>query len=242
MFRLARVVPCGCMIAVAAAGSLQVARLEAAGPQASRAPATSVQTPSPTVSTISTGSTDPRALLDQYCVTCHNEKLATAGLLLDQSDIAHVGAGADTWEKVVRKLRSGAMPPPGRRRPDKPTLDAFVTWLETELDREAAAHPNPGRPADHRLNQFEYGNAVRDLLALEIDVHLIGERIAPAFWPLAIHLCFVLPTLVLWVRQIATRKRAFENPAPHRRRGRIVMGLLVCTVTTGIWLYSATYA
>ena len=62
------------------------------------------------------------------------------------------------------------MPPPGRRRPDKPTLDAFVTWLETELDREAAAHPNPGRPADHRLNQFEYGNAIRDLLALEIDV------------------------------------------------------------------------
>ncbi len=166
MFRLARVVSCGCMIAVVAACYLHVARLDAAGPQAPRAQATSVETPS---TAVSTASPDPRALLDQYCVTCHNERLATAGLLLDESDVEHVGAGADTWEKVVRKLRSGAMPPPGRRRPDQPTLDAFVTWLETELDREAAAYPNPGRPADHRLNQFEYGNAVRDLLALEID-------------------------------------------------------------------------
>jgi len=161
MFRLVRVVSCGCMVAVAAACYLYVARLDAAGPQA-----TSVQTPSTAVSTASPG---PRALLDQYCVTCHNERLATAGLRLDVSDIEHVGAGADTWEKVVRKLRSGEMPPPGRRRPDKPTLDAFVTWLETELDRDTAAHPNPGRPADHRLNQFEYGNSIRDLLALEID-------------------------------------------------------------------------
>ena len=167
MFRPVRVVSCGCMIAVAAACYLHVARLHAAGPQAPPAQATSVQTPS---TAVSTASPDPRALLDHYCVTCHNERLATAGLRLDESDIEHVGAGADTWEKVVQKLRSGAMPPPGRRRPDKPTLDALVTWLETELDREAAAHPHPGRPADHRLNQFEYGNAIRDLLALEIDV------------------------------------------------------------------------
>ena len=91
------------------------------------------------------------------------------------------GPAPKTWEKVVRKLRSGDMPPPGRRRPDKPTLDAFATWLETELDREAAAHPNPGRPADHRLNQFEYGNAVRDLLALEIDPAFLatGRRVRP---------------------------------------------------------------
>ena len=166
MFRLARVVSCGCMVAVAAACYLHMARLHAAGPQAPRAQVTGVQTPSSAVSTASAG---PRALLDQYCVTCHNQRLATAGLLLDESDVEHVGAGADTWEKVVRKLRSGEMPPSGRRRPDKPTLDAFVAWLETELDREAAAHPNPGRPADHRLNQFEYGNAIRDLLALDID-------------------------------------------------------------------------
>ena len=166
MFRLARVVPSGCMIAVAAACYLHVAPLDAARPRAPRAQAGSVQTPS---TPVSVDSPNPRALLDQYCVTCHNERLATAGLLLDESDVQHVAAGAETWEKVVRKLRSGAMPPPGRRRPDQPTLEAFVTWLETELDREAATHPDPGRPADHRLNQFEYGNAVRDLLALEIN-------------------------------------------------------------------------
>ena len=163
MFRLSRVVRCGCMVTAAVACHLHVTPLHAAGAQTPLAQAASVQTPS------TAASLDPRALLDQYCVTCHNERLATAGLLLDESDVGHVGAGADTWEKVVRKLRSGAMPPPGRRRPDPPTLEAFVTWLETELDREAAAHPNPGRPADHRLNQFEYGNAIRDLLALEID-------------------------------------------------------------------------
>ena len=166
MFKLSRVIPCGCTIVLAAACCLQVARLHAAAPPAPRAKATHVQAP-PTA--VSAASPDPRALLDQYCVTCHNDRLKTAGLLLDKSDVGHVGAGAETWEKVVRKLRSGAMPPPGRRRPDQPTLEAFVTWLETELDREAAAQPNPGRPADHRLNRFEYGNAIRDLLALEID-------------------------------------------------------------------------
>ena len=79
----------------------------------------------------------------------------------------------------MRKLRSGAMPPPGRRRPEPAALDTFATWLETELDREAAADPNPGRVADHRLNRFEYGNAIRDLLALEIDAAelLPAERV-----------------------------------------------------------------
>ena len=166
MFRLSRVIPCGCMVVLAAACCLQVARLHAAGPPAPRPQAARVQTPS---TAVSAASPDPRALLDQYCVTCHNERLQTAGLLLNKSDVGHIGAGAATWEKVVRKLRSGAMPPPGRPRPEKPTLEAFMTWLETELDREAAAHPNPGRPDEHRLNQFEYGNAISDLLALDVD-------------------------------------------------------------------------
>ena len=152
MFKLSRVLPWGCIIVFTFVAVCT--------------PALNAQ---PTATAVSAASPDPRALLDQYCVTCHNQRLQTAGLLLDQSDVGEVGAGAETWEKVVRKLRSGAMPPPGRRRPDTPTLDAFVTWLETELDREAAARPNPGRSADHRLNQFEYGNAIRDLLALEID-------------------------------------------------------------------------
>ena len=112
---------------------------------------------------------DARAFLDTYCLACHNERLRTAGLVLEGRDIGHVGGDAETWEKVARKLRSGAMPPPERRRPDPATLGAFVGWLEGELDRDAAAHPRPGRIADHRLNRFEYGNAVRDLLDLEID-------------------------------------------------------------------------
>ena len=117
-----------------------------------------------------------RALLNRYCVTCHNERLKTAGLLLDKMDVEQVGAGAEAWEKVVRKLRTGAMPPAGVPRPDKAGYDSFATYLETALDRAAAATPNPGRPAIHRLNRAEYSNAIRDLLALEID----GASLLPA--------------------------------------------------------------
>jgi hypothetical protein len=112
-----------------------------------------------------------RALLDRYCVTCHNQKLRTSGLALDTMDLTNVSAGADVWEKVVRKVRMNAMPPPGRPRPDQPTYDAFATYLETSLDRAAAASPNPGRTESlHRLNRTEYQNAIRDLFALDIDI------------------------------------------------------------------------
>jgi mono/diheme cytochrome c family protein len=110
-----------------------------------------------------------RALLDQYCVACHNERAKTAGLLLDKADLGNISEGAETWEKVARKLRADAMPPPGLPRPDTTTRDGFVSWLETSLDRAASAHPNPGRTAVHRLNRAEYTNAIRDLLALDID-------------------------------------------------------------------------
>ena len=102
-----------------------------------------------------------RTVLDRYCVTCHNEKLKTAGLILDKIDIEKVGEEAQVWEKVVRKLRTGAMPPAGMPRPDKATYDSFATYLETSLDRAAAAKPNPGRPAVHRLNRAEYTNAIQ---------------------------------------------------------------------------------
>jgi len=117
-----------------------------------------------------------RALLDKYCVTCHNQKLLTAGLALDKADVTNVPAGAQVWEKVVRKLGTRAMPPLGMPRPDKPTYDAFASWLANELDRAAAAKPNPGRVGVRRLNQFEYTNAVRDLLALEVD----GRSLLPS--------------------------------------------------------------
>jgi Protein of unknown function (DUF1592)/Protein of unknown function (DUF1588)/Protein of unknown function (DUF1585)/Protein of unknown function (DUF1587)/Protein of unknown function (DUF1595) len=110
------------------------------------------------------------ALVTKYCVTCHNERLKTANLLLDKADADQIANSADTWERVAVQLRSRAMPPVNMPRPDNATYDAVATWLETGLDRAAAARPNPGRPADlHRLNRTEYANAVRDLLGVEID-------------------------------------------------------------------------
>src|SRR5690349_9212840 len=109
-----------------------------------------------------------QALLNQYCATCHSDKLRTGGLSLQRLDLAHPAAEAETWEKVVRKLRAGMMPPSGAPRPERKTLDAFTSHLEAELDR--AAKPNPGTAGLHRLNRTEYANAIRDLLALDVDV------------------------------------------------------------------------
>ena len=117
-----------------------------------------------------------RAVLDQYCVTCHNQTARTAELLLDQADVENIDQEPEVWEKVVKKLRSGAMPPVGMPRPDQATYDSLALYLETALDRAAAAHPNPGRPVLHRLNRIEYTHAVRDLLALDID----GMTLLPA--------------------------------------------------------------
>ena len=134
-----------------------------------------------------------RALLDRYCVTCHNERvvagagagmmaeqLRLVGLALDSADVDDVAAAPELWEKVVRKLRVGAMPPQPRPRPDRETYDGFRRWLEDELDRVAEARPNPGRTqAFHRLNQAEYRNVIRDLLDLEIDVDALIPADAP---------------------------------------------------------------
>jgi mono/diheme cytochrome c family protein len=123
----------------------------------------------------------PRAVLDQYCVTCHNEKLKTAGLMLDRLDPADAGAHAQTWEKVIVKLRAGSMPPRGAARPDAATYRAMAATLENEIDRAWEAHPNPGRiGAVQRLNRSEYNNAIRDLFALNLDVksQLPGDETA----------------------------------------------------------------
>ena len=127
--------------------------------------APAAQTTSPQTS----GSSSPRQVLDRYCVTCHNTQRLTAGLALDQLDVSDLGGHAATWEKVAAKLRSGSMPPAGMPRPDRAIYDGLAFWLEAGLDRAAAAHPNPGRSSLHRLNRAEYTNAVRDVLALEID-------------------------------------------------------------------------
>ena len=112
-------------------------------------------------------------VLRQYCFACHNERARIGGLALDTLDLAHVAARVDVWEQVVRKIRTGAMPPAGRPRPDAATSDAVATWLEAELDRASRERPNPGRPTLHRLNRSEYRNAVRDLLAVDVDASLL---------------------------------------------------------------------
>ena len=111
-----------------------------------------------------------RATLDKYCVSCHKAPTPVAGLRLDTLDTANFETDGATWEKLARKLRNREMPPVGVPRPDAATYDALVQYIETGRDRLAQAKPNPGRPTLHRLNRTEYGNAVRDLLALEIDV------------------------------------------------------------------------
>jgi hypothetical protein len=111
-----------------------------------------------------------RALLDQYCITCHNQKAKTAGLMLDEMDVDHPPQSAEVWEKVIRKLKGGMMPPQGMPRPDQAATESFIASLETSLDQDAALHPNPGRASLHRLNRTEYGNVIRDLLDLDVDV------------------------------------------------------------------------
>ncbi len=116
---------------------------------------------------------DLQKVVNQYCVGCHNSRATTSatvsGVILDKADLTQVGDSAAIWEKVIKKLHAGAMPPVGMPRPDAATQAALVSYLETSLDRRAAATPNPGRHLPHRLNRAEYQNAIRDLLSLEVE-------------------------------------------------------------------------
>src|SRR4029453_14374907 len=104
-----------------------------------------------------------------YCITCHNDKLKTGGLVLDRPELADVAAHAEVWEKVIRKVRTGMMPPAGSPRPGPGERDALLSSLVATLDAAARATANAGRPLGHRLSRAEYANAIRDLLALDID-------------------------------------------------------------------------
>ena len=145
---------------LAAAGSLRA--VDQSQPQPAATPPAPAQPPT------------RQQVLRRYCVSCHNEKLKTAGLALDTFDVEHPSANPDVWERVATRLRAGSMPPTGLPRPDAATYDGLATWLETELDRAWAAAPNPGRiAAVHRLNRTQYNNAIRDLLALDVDVRTL---------------------------------------------------------------------
>ena len=111
-----------------------------------------------------------QALVNKYCQACHNDKVKSGDFSWTKVDLAHPEQSWDQLEKVIRKLRAGLMPPVGMPRPDAASTKAFVASLESGIDQAAAAHPNPGRPALHRLNRAEYANSIRDLLDVKVDV------------------------------------------------------------------------
>jgi hypothetical protein len=139
--------------------------------------------------------------LERYCVSCHNERLKTAGLVIDPATLGEIGPSADKWEKVVRKLRARAMPPTTASRPDEATYESLATFLESALDRAETAQPHLGKlPLVHRLTRTEYRNAVRDLLALDalprevrIDFLLPEDNVSSGFDNIA-DLLFVSPS------------------------------------------------
>ena len=157
--RSIRLVSAGCAL-----GAVAVLSMGASSGQAA--------TPSPQGTATSTpaAADKPRALLDQYCVTCHNDRLKTANLSLQGADLTKVSEHAELWEKVIRKLRAGVMPPPDLPRPSLADYDGLRDWLEAEIDRATATKVHPGSVVLHRLNRTEYANAIRDLLDLRIDV------------------------------------------------------------------------
>jgi hypothetical protein len=112
-------------------------------------------------------------LINTYCVTCHNQRVKTAGIAFDTADLDDVARDGELWEKALRKLRGGMMPPPGARRPDAAAVETFASALERELDAAAARNPNPGRVALHRLNRAEYASAIEDLLGIRIDANAL---------------------------------------------------------------------
>jgi len=124
---------------------------------------------SPASASVAPSPQDLQSAVNKYCVACHNQTARTGGLSLEKLDLTQPGDHADTWEKVIRKVRVGMMPPQGLPRPDQATQHALVSYLQTNLDKYASAKPNPGRPLLHRLNRTEYANAIRDLLSLDVD-------------------------------------------------------------------------
>jgi hypothetical protein len=157
---------------VACLGSFGTTTPQAAEPQGASSSGPASATAAPPSSRVSSAAQSPAAIggvVTQYCAGCHNDRTKSGGLVLTGLDPANLARDADVWEKVIRKVRTGMMPPTGVPHPDTATRSSFVTALTTTLDRAAAAKPNPGRPALYRLNRAEYANAIKDLLDLDVD-------------------------------------------------------------------------
>jgi mono/diheme cytochrome c family protein len=122
---------------------------------------------------VAPGSDPNKALVGKYCVTCHNQKLKTANLAFDVMDLTHPEKNAQVWERAIRKLRGGMMPPPGATKPPVEAVASFATYLENSLDKASAANFNPGSVRIHRLNRVEYANAVRDVFAIDVDANAL---------------------------------------------------------------------
>ena len=157
----------GCALTALAAGSISVRadRAQTSAPTSARPSA-----PPQRVTVPASSSAAQQALVQKYCASCHNDRAKTGGVSFDGLDPSQAAAHAELWERALLKLRGGMMPPQGMPRPDGATLDAFITSLEATLDAAVLKNPDPGHKPVHRLNRTEYGNAIRDLLALDVDV------------------------------------------------------------------------
>src|SRR5215470_9444923 len=158
-----------------------------------------------------------QALINQYCVTCHNQRSKTANVMFDTMSVSNVSDNPVIWERAVRKLRGGMMPPPGARRPDQAAVENLATYLENALDQSAAAHPNPGRVGVHRMNRQEYANVVEDLLGVRVDASALlpKDDIANGFDNIA-NVLKVSPSFLdqyISAARFVTNE-AIGNPAP----------------------------
>jgi mono/diheme cytochrome c family protein len=163
-----------CVLALVLTASIRlVAGREGADREATQsspaAAAPRAQSPAPAPTSAVAGLPD-QALVQKYCTTCHNDRARTGGVSFEGVSVAAAGAHSEIWEKALVKLRGGMMPPQGMPRPDAAAMDTFIVALENTLDAQARKSPDPGFKPVHRLNRTEYGNAIRDLLDLEVDV------------------------------------------------------------------------
>jgi mono/diheme cytochrome c family protein len=120
--------------------------------------------------------TQQKAVIDQYCVTCHNQRTKTAGLALDALELTKLPEHAEIWEKAIMKLRGHLMPPPNAKQPPPAATQSLISWLETSLDQASASNPNPGSISLHRLNRAEYAASIKEIFDIDVD----GAALLPA--------------------------------------------------------------